>query len=93
MCLIRHVVTEKSMQLSTIGIYCFDVQPLARKDEIKAAVEKAFDVKVANVNVANYKPRQKLVRRTNKLILKKIGACKRAFVKLASGTIAVFEGS
>ena len=46
-------VAEKSDQ------YVFKVRPDASKPEIKAAVEKLFDVKVKSVQTANYTGKEK----------------------------------
>ncbi|HHX33068.1 MAG TPA: 50S ribosomal protein L23 [Mollicutes bacterium] len=60
--IIAPVVTEKSSYLSEDGkTYVFKVDAKANKTEIKQAIEKAFDVKVENVNTLNTKPKQKRV--------------------------------
>ena len=38
--------------------YTFDVDTRANKTQVKIAVEEIFDVKVANVNIINYKPKK-----------------------------------
>ncbi len=48
--LIKPVISEKSMDGMADGKYTFIVPLDANKFEIKNAVEKAFDVKVENVN-------------------------------------------
>ena len=52
--IIQPVVTEQSMDISADKKYTFKVAKDATKTEIKAAVEAAFGVEVAKVNVANY---------------------------------------
>lgn len=47
----RPIVTEKSTALQAMNKYAFEVYPWANKIQIKQAVEKAFNVKVAAVNV------------------------------------------
>ena len=47
----RPLVTEKSTVLAERNKYCFEVARDANKAQIKEAVEKAFKVKVASVNV------------------------------------------
>ena len=49
--ILRPLVTEKSTALSSANKYIFEVDPRANKPQIKAAVEKAFEVKVTSVNV------------------------------------------
>jgi large subunit ribosomal protein L23 len=48
--LLRPVITEKSMTSSESGKVVFTVPLCATKDEIKAAVEAIFNVKVKKVN-------------------------------------------
>jgi large subunit ribosomal protein L23 len=48
--LMRPIVTEKSTILQERGKYVFHVAPNATKSQIKAAVERAFDVGVVQVN-------------------------------------------
>lgn len=48
--LLRPVITEKSMTSSEAGKVVFMVPVSATKDEIKAAVEAIFNVKVVKVN-------------------------------------------
>ena len=84
--IIRPVVSEKSYTLIDQGKYTFEVDPRATKTEIKLAIEKIFNVKVAGVNTLN---KQGKTRRT------KFGAgkrkdTKRAIVSLASGSIDIF---
>ena len=48
--LLRPVITEKSMSSSESGKVVFMVPLSATKDEVKAAVEAIFNVKVTKVN-------------------------------------------
>nr|WP_283774756.1 50S ribosomal protein L23 [Brachybacterium equifaecis] len=83
------VVSEKSYALMDEGKYTFLVDPRANKTEIKIAVEKIFDVKVASVNTIS---RQGKSRRT-RFGTGKRKDTKRAVVTLTSGTIDIFGGS
>src|SRR5699024_11310133 len=47
------VVSEKSYADMDEGRYTFLVDPRSNKSEIKLAIEKIFDVKVASVNTMN----------------------------------------
>ena len=47
----RPIITEKSTALQVRDKYTFEVMPSANKQEIKQAVEKAFKVEVAKINV------------------------------------------
>ena len=51
--ILRPVITEESMMGQALKKYAFKVDKKATKPEIKAAVEKLFDVKVAKVNTIN----------------------------------------
>lgn len=57
------VVTEKSAGNAEKGVYTFKVVKSANKIQIKEAIEKAFGVKVKNVNTINTKPKKKRVGR------------------------------
>lgn len=53
----RPVITEKSSEAMAEDKYT-DVDTRANKTQVKIAVEEIFDVKVANVNIINYKPKK-----------------------------------
>ena len=84
--ILKPVVSEKSYSLIDLGKYTFEVAKDSNKTEIKQAVERIFNVKVASVNTLN---RQGKVRRT-KFGLGKRNDTKRAIVTLKSGTIDIF---
>ncbi|MBO0608691.1 50S ribosomal protein L23 [Myceligenerans salitolerans] len=86
--LIAPVVSEKSYNLLDEGKYTFVVDPRANKTEIKIAIEKVFDVKVASVNTINRKGK---TRRT-RYGLGKRKDTKRAIVTLREGSIDIFGG-
>lgn len=84
--IIAPVVSEKSYALIDDGKYTFLVDPRANKSEIKLAIEKIFNVKVASVNTMN---------RTGKTRRTRFGTgkrkdTKRAIVTLKSGSIDIF---
>jgi large subunit ribosomal protein L23 len=60
--IIAPVITEKATNLSEQNKVVFEVAPTATKPEIKAAVEKLFDVKVKSVNTAITKGKIKVFR-------------------------------
>ncbi len=84
--LIAPVVSEKSYGLLDEGKYTFVVDPRANKTEIKIAVERIFNVKVASVNTLN---RQGKARRTRFGIGRRKDT-KRAIVTLKEGSIDIF---
>jgi large subunit ribosomal protein L23 len=90
--IVRPVVTERSMELSTNESdpqYAFIVAKDANKVEIKNAVEKLFNVSVAQVNTMNYRGKARRVGRH----LGRRPAYKKAIVRLKDGeSIDVYEG-
>lgn len=87
--ILRPVVSEKSYSLIDEGKYTFLVDPRANKTEIKLAIEKIFDVKVASITTAN---RQGKTRRT-RFGTGKRKDTKRAIVSLKSGSIDIFTAA
>ena len=54
--IVRPLITEQGMHLaSTKGAYCFEVNKLANKVQIRQAVEKMYGVKVRKVHTSNRK--------------------------------------
>jgi large subunit ribosomal protein L23 len=89
--LIKPVVSEKSYGLQDAGVYTFIVAPNATKPEIRDAVEKIFNVKVAKVNTLNRPGKRKRNRRS--FTFGKRPDTKRAIVTLAGDDrIEMFEG-
>ncbi len=88
--IIRPVISEKSYNLiETDGQYTFQVDRRANKNQIKRAVQKAFDVSVAKVNTVNVKSKPK----RQGLTRGRTATWKKAVVKLAEGErIELFEG-
>ena len=87
--IVKPLITEKSSeQKDASQVVAFEVSRSANKIEIKQAVEKAFDVKVANVNTLLVAGKIKRVgrqfgRRSNR---------KKAYVTLAEGSKIDFFG-
>ena len=78
--IIRPLVTEKTTHMQqTRNTYAFEVHRQATKPQIKAAVEKLYDVKVVDVRTMNRKGK---ARRT-KIGYTTGGDWKRAIVALA----------
>ena len=57
--IIRPIITEKSAAAQAEGKYTFEVHKKATKIDIKNAVEKLFEVKVADVKIVNVKGKPK----------------------------------
>lgn len=86
----RPVITEKSSALAEKGKFVFEVDRRANKALVKAAVEKAFNVTVVDVNIVSMKPKRA---RYGRRIVVKEPAWKKAIVTLAPGQrIEFFEG-
>lgn len=89
--LIKPVVSEKATLLKDdVNKVAFMVNKKANKADIQRAVEKAFKVKVLDVNVVN---RKVDVRYRHGRAVGKISGYKKAYVTLAAGEkIDFFEG-
>ncbi len=75
------LITEKSTLVSEAGQLVFRVDPHATKKEIRTAVEKLFDCKVAAVRTANCLGKR---RRYGRVMGRK-PQWKKAYVTLAEG--------
>ena len=76
---LRPLVTEKGTHQSTrYNAYAFQVNPVATKDQIKAAVEELFHVRVETVRTMNRKGKTRRFRQT----LGKLPNWKKAVVTL-----------
>jgi large subunit ribosomal protein L23 len=88
----RPLITEKSSAIrETQRVVCFEVQKNATKTEIKKAVERLFEVKVAAVRVANF---QGKLKRQGRYVGRRPD-WKKAYVVLKKGEkmIEFFEGA
>ena len=88
--ILRPIITENSMDGIADKKYTFEVAKDANKVEIKAAVEKLFDVKVAKVNTINVDGKLRRYGRFEGFTASK----KKAIVTLTedSKTIEFFDG-
>ena len=58
------VITEKrALKMQNENVYTFKVARSATKDQIKKAIEQAFEVSVKSVNTLNTKPKNRRVGR------------------------------
>ena len=88
--ILRPHISEKSTNVADKhGQVVFEVLPNASKNEIKAAVEKLFEVVVADVQVMNVRGKVKRFGRTPG----KRSDWKKAYVKLAEGHDIDFLGT
>ncbi|MBI4571088.1 MAG: 50S ribosomal protein L23 [Chloroflexi bacterium] len=87
--IVRPLITEKATILTGEHKYAFEVVRRANKNQIRDAVELAFNVHVVKVNTMNVRGKR---RRTGRLYTR-TRAWKKAIVTLVEGdTIQVFEG-
>lgn len=86
----KPVLTEKASIATEKGNkYAFLVDPKANKNQIKAAVEKLYDVKVLNVRTLVNPGKLKRFGRN----IKKTGKTKKALIQVAEGQkIEFFRG-
>ena len=87
------VVTEKANAITEKGNrYTFKVSPDANKYQIKDAIEKLYDVKVAAVNTMNYDGKKKSRYTKAGVVTGRRPAYKKAVVTLKEGdTIDFFS--
>ena len=85
----RPVITEKNTNVQAQGKYAFEVTDDANKQQVKLAVEKAFNVKVTAVNMVTVHGKKRRLGR-REIVLP---SWKKAVVTLQPGDkIAFFEG-
>ena len=90
---LRPVISEKSMDQSTVNKYTFAVADEANKMQIKAAVEVLFKVTVHNVNVLTTKRKEKSRNRRRGRQVGYTTPWKKAVVTIKAGdSIEFFEG-
>lgn len=92
--LIRPLVTEKSSyQSSKLNQYAFVVAEEATRTMVKEALELAFDVTVARVNIITAPAKRGRRARSRRLLVRR-PSFKKAIVTLAEGSkpLEIFEG-
>jgi len=90
----RPLITEKNTVLMERNQYSFEVDPVANKYQIKAAVEQSFNVRVKAVNTLNVKMKQRsrTASRRGGKVEGHEAAWKKAIVTLQPGfRIDIFE--
>ena len=90
--LLRPLVTEKSTALAGANKYIFEVDMRANKPQIRTAVEKAFEVRVLEVNVMVMKGKPRGNRRLGRMPTRG-SDWKKAIVTVSpEDKIELFEG-
>ena len=91
--ILRPVISEKSMDQSTVHKYTFAVADGANKMQIKSAVEELFKVTVTSVNVLTTKRKEKSRNRRRGRQAGYTSPWKKAVVTIKAGdSIEFFEG-
>lgn len=87
------IVTEKTNYLAgKLQQYVFEVASFATREQVKTAVETAFDVEVVRVNIINAPAKSTTNSRSRRLSTRKRGF-KKAIITLKPGDrIPFFEG-
>lgn len=86
--IIKPHLTEKAVGKTKSTVYPFEVAILSSKDQIRAAIESLFSVKVNRVRTVTRKG--KLKRAGKKMLKKQLPDRKIAYVSLKSGSIDIF---
>ena len=88
---ITPIITEKATKLTEkLNRYTFRVSPEANKYQIKDLVEKLYGVKVANVNTAIVRGKNKSRWTKSGLLRGKTNRWKKAFITLADDQVIDF---
>lgn len=77
----KPILSEKTYNKMTNGVYTFEVARTTNKIQIKKSFEKIFEVKVEKVNIINYNPKEKKIKK----FIGKTTYTKRAIIKLKPG--------
>ncbi len=89
--LVKPIITEKqTAQAEKMGRYAFIVNTKANKLEIKAAVEKMYNVKVDSVNTQQYVGKIKTRNTTRGMAIGRVNRSKKAVVTLKQGEVIDF---
>ena len=92
--LIKPIITEKmTAQAEKLNRYGFVVAKEANKLQIRDAVEKTYNVKVASVNTQQYVGKVKTRNTTRGTAIGRVNRNKKAIVTLKTGEIIDFYAS
>ncbi|MGH2610427.1 MAG: 50S ribosomal protein L23 [Tepidiformaceae bacterium] len=87
--LVRPIITEKSTVLTGADKYVFEVDIRANKNQIKEAVQLAFNVRVTDVNTMTMKGKPK---RFGRKVVNRPDWKKAVVTLVAGDKIELFEG-
>jgi len=89
----KPVITEKATKVGNQGQYVFEVDPMANKHQIKAAIKQMFDVDVDSVRTVRVKGKVKQRQTRRGLMVGRTNLKKKAYVTLKPGqTIDIVSG-
>ena len=92
--LVKPIITEKmTAQAEKLNRYGFVVAKEANKLEIKAAIEKMYNVKVDSVNTQQYVGKVKTRNTTRGVAVGRVNRSKKAIVTLKQGEVIDFYAS
>lgn len=92
--LIKPIITEKmTAQAEKLNRYGFVVAKEANKLEIRAAVEKMYNVKVDSVNTQQYVGKVKTRNTTRGMAIGRVSRNKKAIITLKQGEVIDFYAS
>lgn len=86
----KPIITEKSLKDAGMGIFTFEVDKNANKNQIREKIENLYKVHVKKVTTANFKGKKRLVGKKRTPVYE--ADRKKAWIKLApSEKIDLFE--
>jgi large subunit ribosomal protein L23 len=92
--LVKPIITEKmTAQAEKLNRYGFVVDKRANKLEIRAAIEKMYNVKVDSVNTQQYVGKVKTRNTTRGVAIGRVNRNKKAIVTLKKGEVIDFYAS
>ncbi len=87
------IISEKMTNLGKSGVYCFIVDPIANKLQIRQAIEKMYQVTVADVNTMRYLGKKSSRMTKAGVVAGKKPNFKKAIITLKKGDIIDFYSS
>lgn len=76
-------ITEKTVKLTSKGIFTFLIEKKSRKEDLRKLIEKLFSVNVVSINTVSIKGELKKNFKSNTYYTKKF--TKKALIKLKKG--------
>ena len=83
--IVKPMITEKAALVADANVYVFEVARSATKYDVRAAVQKLWQVTPARINIVNRPPRQFKLRSKNRKATEP--GMKKAYVYLKKGDV------